>query len=191
MGEVYRARDLKLQREVALKVLRQDLPGGAERLRRFEQEAQAASALNHPNIVTIYDIGQTRKLRFIVMELVAGRTLREFAEASIDLKAVLGWMRQAAEALAVAHQAGIVHRDVKPENIMVREDGYVKLLDFGLARLVGGISDSSEHKTEERTLPGALVGTARYMSPEQVWAPFSTSSRRDIIRFTPTISSAC
>jgi predicted ATPase len=164
MGEVYLARDQRLERNVAIKLLPSSLLD-SERVRRFEREARAASALNHPNIITIYDIGTCDAGRYMVMELVEGRTLREILDAgpaSASLSPVGG---QIAKALAVAHAAGIIHRDIKPANIMVRKDGYVKILDFGLARLV--------HETEGRasldvTNPGQVLGTAAYMSPEQV-----------------------
>ena len=135
MGEVYLAEDTRLQRLVALKVLPADLTKDLARLRRFEQEARAVSALNHPNIVTIYEIGEADVGRFIVLEFVKGRTLRRLIGGPQGLHSVVPVGRQIASALGVAHDAGIVHRDVKPENIMVRDDGYAKVLDFGLARL--------------------------------------------------------
>src|SRR5712691_7338159 len=142
MGEVWRARDKRLNREVAVKVLPASFANDADRLMRFEQEARATSALNHPNIVTIYELGEVEAGRFIVMELVEGRTLRALIEegSSIDALAQLG--SQMAKALGAAHAAGITHRDIKPENIMVRNDGYVKVLDFGLARLVPAAMDN-------------------------------------------------
>ena len=166
MGEVYLARDTRLDRKVAIKLLPSELTKDATRLRRFEQEARAASALNHPNIVTIHEIGESAEGRYIVMEHVEGSTLRALRDERPPIDQVIGWGKQIAEALSVAHGAGIVHRDIKPANIMVREDGYVKVLDFGLARLAPLSSDENE-TLHEATNPGMLVGTAAYMSPEQ------------------------
>src|SRR5262244_4018393 len=136
MGEVYRARDTRLGREVALKVLPESLAADRDRLARFEQEARSASALNHPNIVTIHDIGESGSVSFIAMELIEGQTLREIVvEGPMPLRRILAIAPQVAEGLAKAHAAGIVHRDLKPENVMVTRDGYVKILDFGLAKL--------------------------------------------------------
>ena len=137
MGEVYRAKDHKLGRDVAIKVLREELASDPERLRRFEQEARSASALNHPNIITIHDIGKHEATPYIAMEYVEGKTLREMlAEGPLPTKKLLQLATQIAEGLAKAHSAGIVHRDLKPENLMVTSDGYVKILDFGLAKLL-------------------------------------------------------
>ncbi|HJW13272.1 MAG TPA: protein kinase [Thermoanaerobaculia bacterium] len=167
MGEVYRARDARLSREVAVKVLPAELASDTGRLRRFEKEARAASALNHPNIVTIYDIGICDSRSYIAMELVEGKTLRELLlEDPLPVKRLLQLAVQIAEGLAKAHEAGIVHRDLKPENVMVTRDGLVKILDFGLAKLAptgtegGGVSNV-------RTEAGVVLGTAGYMSPEQ------------------------
>jgi eukaryotic-like serine/threonine-protein kinase len=172
MGEVYRARDTKLARDVAIKVLPREIAGDADRLARFEKEARMASALNHPNIVTIYEIGQTEGTPFIAMELVEGKTLREtLAAGALALKKLLAIAAQAADGLAKAHAAGIVHRDLKPENLMVTRDGFVKILDFGLAKLVPvGFEGSrgAENATVSRaTAAGAVLGTVGYMSPEQ------------------------
>jgi tetratricopeptide (TPR) repeat protein/TolB-like protein len=170
MGEVYRARDLTLGRLVAIKVLRGAAFTDPERLARFEQEARSASALNHPNIVTIYDIGTVEDVRYIAMELVEGRTLREIlSEGLLLTRRVLELAAQAAEGLAEAHAAGIVHRDLKPENIMVTQ-GRVKILDFGLAKVVASadIQDASNGSFDSpATEPGRVLGTVRYMSPEQ------------------------
>jgi tetratricopeptide (TPR) repeat protein len=163
MGEVYRALDTQLGREVALKVLTRATAGA--NLDRFLREGRAASNLNHPNIVTIHDVGEGPGGRFIAMELVEGQTLRSLAEAGLPLGATLDIGRQVAQALAAAHTAGIVHRDIKPENIMLRPDGYVKVVDFGLARAVG-VEDSSQ-TSSFATVQGSLIGTLRYMSPEQ------------------------
>src|SRR5438552_7985434 len=172
MGEVYLAEDTRLKRKVALKLLPAGLTANQDRLRRFEQEAQAASALNRPNIITIHEFGQVDGLNFIVTEFIAGETLRQrMATARLNLATVLDVATQTAGALAGAHAAGIVHRDLKPENIMVRPDGLIKVLDFGLAKLTEpGTSDvEGEAPTVARmdTKMGAIMGTAQYMSPEQ------------------------
>ena len=168
MGEVWLAEDTRLKRKVALKLLPAELTVDTERVRRFEQEAQAASALSHPNIITVYDIGESEAGRFIVMELVAGCTLRSVIAADNSLDTFLSLSRQMAKALSAAHAAGITHRDIKPDNIMVREDGYVKVLDFGLARLRPATENDSEAATlAQQTTPGTLMGTVAYMSPEQ------------------------
>jgi len=167
MGEVWSARDTRLNREVAIKVLPASLADDADRLRRFEQEAKAASALNHPSIVTIHEIGDWEGVRFIVMELVRGQTLRAIAKpCAVELLVNVG--SQIARALSATHAAGITHRDIKPENIMLRADGYVKVLDFGVARLVPPTATDEEGATlAYRTAPGSLLGTLAYMSPEQ------------------------
>jgi serine/threonine protein kinase len=137
MGEVYRARDAKLGREIAVKVLPSATASDSDRRQRFEQEARSASALNHPNILTIYDIGEAEGTTYIAMELVEGKTLRELLASGEPLptKKLLDLAVQIAEGLAKAHGAGIVHRDLKPENVMVSKDGFAKILDFGLAKL--------------------------------------------------------
>jgi serine/threonine protein kinase len=169
MGEVYRARDPLLERELVLKVLPQRARFNNEALERFVREARAASALNHPNIVTIYAIGEADNCHFIAMELVKGRTLRQLGKERTTVKEIAQIGSQAARALAVAHEAGIVHRDIKPENVMVRDDGYVKVLDFGIAQLAH--PDGEADATDTRlTRPGMVVGTMRYMSPEQATA---------------------
>ncbi len=172
MGEVYRARDTTLSRDVAIKVLPAPLAGDAERLARFEREARTASALNHPNIVTIYEVGQADGISFIAMELVEGKTLRELVGAGpVPIKKLLPLAAQMADGLARAHAAGIVHRDLKPENLMVTREGLVKILDFGLAKLVRTgfeASRGTEHPTVSRgTEAGTILGTVGYMSPEQ------------------------
>jgi Tol biopolymer transport system component len=172
MGEVYRARDSKLSREVAIKVLPSQLASDSHRLERFEKEARTASALNHPNIVTIYEVGAADGVAFIAMELVAGKTLRELlvAGGAMPLKRLLGVAAQAADGLAKAHAAGVVHRDLKPENLMVSKDGFVKILDFGLAKLVPGAENAGETDLPTRTFlttEGTVLGTVGYMSPEQ------------------------
>jgi eukaryotic-like serine/threonine-protein kinase len=172
MGEVYRARDERLGREVAIKVLPAELASNAERLKRFEKEARSASALSHPNIVTVYDIGDTDGVSWIAMERVEGETLRRLlANGALPLKRLLGIAAQIADGLAKAHATGIVHRDLKPENVMVSRDGVVKILDFGLAKLVSP-SGESEERTQAPTVTaateaGVILGTVGYMSPEQ------------------------
>jgi WD40 repeat protein len=172
MGEVYRARDARLERSVALKVLPESLSIEKERLSRFEKEARSASALNHPNIVTIYEIGTSDGTSYIAMELVEGKTLRELLHSgALPLRRLLPVAAQVADGLAKAHEAGIVHRDLKPENVMVTRDGLVKILDFGLAKLtqsgeeVGG--ESELPTMTKATEPGTILGTVGYMSPEQ------------------------
>ena len=168
MGEVWLAEDTRLDRKVALKLLPTEFTQDANRVRRFTLEAKAASALNHPNIVTVHDIGQSESGRFIVMELIAGRTLRTLTSAANSIETLLALGTQIAKALSAAHEAGIVHRDLKPDNIMVRDDGYVKVLDFGLARLqIESETDPEAPTLAQQTMPGQLVGTAAYMSPEQ------------------------
>ena len=171
MGEVYRARDTRLSRDIALKVLPTELAADRERLNRFEQEARSASALNHPNIVAVYDVGRSGETSFIAMEFVEGKTVRELlAPGPLSLKRTLAVGAQAADGLAKAHGAGIIHRDLKPENLMVSSDGFVKILDFGLAKLVtekpGGMSDALT-MAGSQTASGVIVGTVGYMSPEQ------------------------
>ena len=172
MGEVYRAKDPRLGRDVAIKVLPGDLISDRERLKRFEKEARSASALNHPNIVTIYETGTSEGVPWIAMEHVEGLTLRTLlTQGSMPVKRVLGVATQIAEGLARAHEAGIVHRDLKPENVMVTRDGLVKILDFGLAKLStpvsGGSDEESQLPTVTGTSPGIVLGTVGYMSPEQ------------------------
>ncbi|HEX8503678.1 MAG TPA: serine/threonine-protein kinase [Pyrinomonadaceae bacterium] len=170
MGEVYLASDTLLGREVALKVLPDQFASEPHQLARFVREARAASALNHPNILTVYDVGEQAGTHFIVTELIDGLTLRDWVrEARPSLAGLCDAVRQAALALAAAHRAGIVHRDVKPENLMRRRDGYVKVLDFGIAKaLARGDSPGASADLLAVTQPGVLLGTLRYMLPEQV-----------------------
>jgi Tol biopolymer transport system component len=170
MGEVYRARDTRLERDVAIKVLPAALASEGSRLSRFEKEARAASALNHPNIVTVYDVGSADSSFFIAMELVEGRTLRALLGAGpLPVRKAIEIALAVADGLACAHQAGIVHRDLKPENVMVTRDGLVKILDFGLAKRVPSDGGASEEAgtLSVGTDPGVMLGTVRYMSPEQ------------------------
>ena len=170
MGEVFLAQDASLGRKVALKLLRSDFTRNKDRLRRFQQEARAASSLNHPNILTIHEIGQEGSLQFIATEYVEGATLREnISGMRLALGQALEVAVQVASALVAAHQAGIVHRDIKPENIMLRTDGYVKVLDFGLAKLTEpkAVDTAVATLPKVETEPGLVMGTVSYMSPEQ------------------------
>ncbi|HEX8815975.1 MAG TPA: serine/threonine-protein kinase [Terriglobales bacterium] len=167
MGQVYAAEDSRLHRKVALKVLPPEATQQSDRVRRFEQEAQAVSALNHPNILTIYEVGQLEGTHYIATELVEGDTLRHRIGARMPLRKIIDIAVQATSALAAAHAAGIVHRDIKPDNIMIRPDGIVKILDFGLAKLTEpGLLD--ENLPTALSEPGRVMGTWMYMSPEQV-----------------------
>jgi len=176
MGEVYLAKDTRLERKTAIKILRGNVAQDEERMQRFVREAKSASALNHPNIITIYEIGETEDTHFIATEYIEGDTLRERLKgASINLKSALEIAIQVANALDAAHRTGIVHRDIKPENVMIRPDGLVKILDFGIAKLseppavAGGLSvnDSEAATIKAYTSPGMIIGTATYMSPDQ------------------------
>jgi serine/threonine protein kinase/TolB-like protein/Tfp pilus assembly protein PilF len=173
MGEVYLAEDMQLRRRVALKMIAPSLSLDERGLRRFEQEAQAASALNHPNILTVYEFGQADGVHYIASEFVDGVTLRNrMAVTKLDLSAAIDIAIQIASALAAAHESGIVHRDIKPDNVIVRTDGIVKVLDFGIAKLSGKfVDDTLQHSgatvTSSISEPGTVVGTAKYMSPEQ------------------------
>lgn len=166
MGEVYLAHDDKLNRKAALKILPAEFVADAERIKRFEREARTISALNHPYIVTIYDVGTADGINYIATEFVEGETVRELIVRSVNLKQTLSVVSQICEALAAAHQAGIVHRDIKPENIMIRPDGFVKVLDFGLAKLIE--PREIQPSLSNYTMKGVVIGTPAYMSPEQV-----------------------
>ncbi len=169
MGDVFRAHDTRLDRDVALKVLPAAFRNDPARLHRFEREAKTITRLNHPNIVTVFDIGLAGETHFIATELVEGKTLRSLMNSGkLELGKAVGYLIQIAEALAAAHAAGIVHRDIKPENVMVRPDGYVKVLDFGLARPLRRIDpDADTRHSSLTTNPGTVLGTVAYMSPEQ------------------------
>jgi eukaryotic-like serine/threonine-protein kinase len=171
MGDVYLAQDSELDRTVALKILPDDVAADEQRLHRFIQEARAVSALNHPHILTIHEIGSSGNIRFIATEFIEGETLRRRIQAGLNLIDILDIAIQAGSALAAAHAAGIIHRDIKPANIMVRRDGYIKLLDFGVAKLIVSSSSASDAEAETlamiNTSAGAVIGTAKYMSPEQ------------------------
>jgi eukaryotic-like serine/threonine-protein kinase len=184
MGEVYLAEDTELGRQVALKVLLAEVANDEERVRRFVQEAKAASALNHPNILTVYEIGSFESSRFIATELIKGETLREKLQRErLTLRETLDAAVQIASALNAAHSAGIIHRDVKPENVMLRDDGLVKVLDFGLAKLTEkkteALDTEGETRAQVKTSPGTVMGTASYMSPEQARGK-ETDARSDV-----------
>jgi serine/threonine protein kinase len=180
MGEVYLAQDTNLGRRVALKLLPSEFTKDESRVRRFQQEARAASALNHPNILTIHEIGSENSTYFIATEYIEGRTLRDYMSgARMKTTEVLDVATQVASALAAAHAAGVVHRDIKPENIMLRLDGIVKVLDFGLAKLTERETPDMEAPTLVNTDAGVVMGTARYMSPEQVRGLF-IDARTDV-----------
>ena len=181
MGTVYQALDTRLNRAVALKVLSPDKWEGTSGRGRLMREAQAASALNHPNIVTVYEIGNDAGVDFIAMECVEGRTLGEFTARRPPLRDILPIAIQIADALAAAHSAGIVHRDLKPGNIMVTERGLAKLLDFGIAK-VAATGGSESVATQTLTIPGLVVGSVAYMSPEQAAAK-DVDWRSDIFSF--------
>src|SRR5713226_6905841 len=172
MGEVYLAQDTKLDRKVALKILPAEVAAHHDRMRRFVQEAKAASGLNHPNIITIHEIDETDSVNFIATEFIEGVTLRErMRNSPLKLGEVLDVAAQIASALSAAHAGGSVHRDIKPENVMLRRDGIVKVLDFGLAKLTrasAAVDTQATTRPLVHTEPGRVVGTIAYMSPEQV-----------------------
>jgi len=191
MGEVYLATDTQLGRKVAIKLLPKQFTAHPDRVQRFKQEARAASGLNHPNILTIYEIGEVDQWHFIVSEFIEGQTLREqMSRGRIELRAALDIATQIALALEAAHQAGIVHRDIKPENVMVRPDGLVKVLDFGLAKLTElpaappepGFDAQAQSVARLNTEPGMVMGTVSYMSPEQARGQ-QVDHRTDIFSF--------
>ncbi len=189
MGEVYLAQDTQLNRPVALKILPPHLASDEQRMRRFVQEANAASALNHPNIITIHEVGQADDIHFIATEFIDGVTLRHLmTRARMTLRETFDIIIQVASALTTAHAAGIVHRDIKPENIMLRSDGYVKVLDFGLAKLAEktpsqrGSDPEAATKPLVNTDPGVVMGTVSYMSPEQARG-LAIDARSDIWSF--------
>ena len=173
MGEVYRARDTRIGRDVAVKILPDAMSGNDDRVKRFRREAQAAGGLNHPNLLTIYDLGSDRERLFIVSELLEGTTLRErMSGGPMGPRRAIEYASQIAEGLAAAHEQGVVHRDLKPENIFVTRDGRVKILDFGLAKVTSaipaGLTNAQTAQQVIGTDPGTILGTAGYMSPEQV-----------------------
>src|SRR3981081_2343586 len=189
LGEVYRARDSRLKREVAIKVLPPALSADADRLRRFEQEALATAALNHPNILAVFDIGTYQSSRYVVSEMLEGETLRDrLRGGSIAVRKALDYALQIAHGLAAAHEKGIIHRDLKPENLFITKDGRIKILDFGLAKLTQ--IDPGPHTSlptmTHATEAGVAMGTAGYMSPEQVRGT-AVDARSDIFSFGAVI----
>src|SRR6202158_2645399 len=184
MGEVYRARDSRLRRDVAIKVLPQALSLDADRMRRFEQEALATAALNHPNILAVFDIGASEGSPYVVSELLEGETLRDrLRSGPLPVRKTLDYAMQIAHGLAAAHEKGIIHRDLKPENLFVTKDGRLKILDFGLAKLTQpeqARSDSDGVTLATNT--NAIVGTVGYMSPEQLRGQ-GVDHRSDIFSF--------
>jgi eukaryotic-like serine/threonine-protein kinase len=180
MGEVYRARDLRLGREVAVKILPAAFSRDEDRLRRFQQEARATGQLNHPNIIAVHDVGAHDGSPYLVSELLEGQTLRQrIAGRRLPARLAIEYGTQMAQGLAAAHEKGIVHRDLKPENVFVTKDGHVKILDFGLAKLIGEHAGNDATVTGEGTQPGAVLGTPGYMSPEQARG-FTADYRTDI-----------
>jgi serine/threonine protein kinase len=179
MGEVYLAHDARLARKIALKILPPQFISDPERVRRFERESRAVSALNHPNLITIYDIGIADGVQYIATEFVTGKTVRDLIDEGLKMRDALAIATQVAEALGAAHNAGVLHRDIKPENIMVRPDGYVKVLDFGLAKLSEAATTEEAKLSSAQTQPGLLMGTLAYMSPEQA-AGDAVDERSDI-----------
>jgi serine/threonine protein kinase len=184
MGEVYRAHDTRLDREVAIKVLPESLTADPDRLRRFEQEARAAAALNHPNILAVYQMATHYGASYMVTELLEGETLRErLRRGPIALRKAIDYEVQIAHGLAAAHEKGIVHRDLKPENLFITKDGRVKILDFGLAKLTQPKDASGMDETLALgTEAGMVIGTVGYMSPEQVRGK-TADHRSDIFAF--------
>src|SRR5271165_2952836 len=189
MGEVYRARDTRLDRPVAIKVLPESFARDADRLRRFEQEARMVAALNHPNILGVYDIGQYQGSPYMVCELLDGETLREkMNDGPMPQRQAIEYASQLAEGLAAAHDKGVVHRDLKPENVFITKDGRVKVLDFGLAKLArieqarAQGAEGATATVPAHTMPGMVLGTAGYMSPEQVRGK-EVDARTDIFAF--------
>src|SRR6266705_3222586 len=187
MGEVYRATDTRLNRDVAIKVLPATFANDEDRLRRFEQEARATSALNHPNILSVFDIGTHEGAPYIVAELLEGEELRaQLNDGPLAPRKAIGYAQQIAAGLAAAHGKGITHRDLKPENLFITIDGRVKILDFGLAKLrpqTSAVSSGSDVQTQRAlTDPGMVMGTVGYMSPEQIRGQ-DTDHRADIFSF--------
>src|SRR5271163_3596085 len=185
MGEVYRARDARLNRVVAIKVLPRSYSADTDRLQRFVQEARSAAALNHPNILSIFDIGEENGAPYIVSELLEGQTLRErIRSGSLSSRKAIDYALQVARGLAAAHEKGIVHRDLKPENLFVTHDERVKILDFGLAKLTRPENNSGAEAptVQVNTEPGQIMGTVGYMSPEQVRGK-PADHRSDIFAF--------
>jgi eukaryotic-like serine/threonine-protein kinase len=184
MGEVYRAHDTRLDREVAVKVLPESFSSDPDRLHRFEQEARAVAALNHPNILAVYQMATQDGVSYLVSELLEGETLRErLSRGAVPVRKTIDYAGQIARGLAAAHEKGIVHRDLKPENLFVTNDGRLKILDFGLAKLNPPVDSSNAGATlTQATEAGTVMGTAGYMSPEQVRGK-TVDHRADIFAF--------
>jgi serine/threonine protein kinase len=184
MGEVYRARDTRLNRDVALKILPESFSRDADRLRRFEQESQAVAALNHPNILAIYDVGHYEGSPFLVSELLEGESLRAVLDRGLlPPRKVIDYAVQIAKGLSAAHDKGIVHRDLKPDNLFICRDGRVKILDFGLAKLATKQDAEPDGPTmTSHTAAGVVTGTVSYMAPEQVRGEF-VDARTDMFSF--------
>ncbi|HLE63793.1 MAG TPA: serine/threonine-protein kinase, partial [Pyrinomonadaceae bacterium] len=187
MGEVYLAEDTRLDRKVALKILPPQFAEDKDRMSRFVREAKSASALNHPNIITIHEIGEAEGTHFIATEFIDGKTLNQYAKTNpLNFKSALEIAIQITSALDEAHSAGIVHRDIKPDNVMIRPNGLVKILDFGIAKL--STTNNQQGVDEEAataikgTIPGMIIGTANYMSPEQAKGK-EVDARTDIFSF--------
>jgi len=185
MGEVYRARDTRLGRDVALKILPESFAREPDRLHRFEQEARAVAALNHPNILAVFDIGKSNGSPYLVSELLEGETLRAVLDrGAVSPRKAIDYAVQIAQGLAAAHEKGIVHRDLKPDNVFLTKDARIKILDFGLAKLA---QKASAATSEGATMPshtamGVVMGTASYMAPEQVRGE-PADPRTDIFAF--------
>ena len=183
MGEVYRARDTRLERTVAIKILPAAFATDAERLQRFEHEARLLSTVNHPNLLAIHDVGSQNGVHFLVSEFLEGLTLREKMNAGpLPQRKVTEYAIEIAKGLAAAHEKGIVHRDLKPDNIFLTKDGRVKILDFGLAKQTGGAASGENPTMTHPTQPGTVMGTVGYMSPEQVRG-HNLDHRSDIFSF--------
>ena len=193
MGEVYRARDTRLDRDVAIKVLPQSVAGDPAALARFEREAKAVAALSHPNILAIHDVGTPDGITYAVMELLEGESLRQrLQEGPLPQRKALEIAREIALGLAAAHEKGIVHRDLKPENLFVTSDGRVKILDFGLARQLSLPSTDDTHSptAAQATEPGTVLGTVGYMAPEQLRG-HPADARSDIFSFGAVLYEMC
>jgi serine/threonine protein kinase len=185
IGEVYRARDPRLAREVAIKILIESFAADADRLRRFELEARAIAALNHPNILSVHDLGSLNGTQYPVSELLEGSTLRDKLRSRLPQRRTIEYAAQLAKGLAAAHERGIVHRDLKPENIFITNNGHLKILDFGLAKQTGIQKTGADETTlaaTDHTSAGVLLGTVGYMSPEQVRGG-PVDARTDIFAF--------
>src|SRR5262245_50406507 len=182
MGEVYRARNTRLGREVAIKILSPDLSNDPDRLHRFEQEAKAAGVLNHPNVMMIHDVGSTDGMHYVVSELLEGETLRDrLRSGPLPVSRAVDFGLQIVRGLAAAHARSIVHRDLKPENLFITADGLIKILDFGLAKLLGEVG-ANDATVAVGTRPGTVWGTMGYMSPEQLRG-LPTDHRTDLFAF--------